>query len=487
MELVTKGYEPADALGYFEEISAIPRGSGNEAAVADYICRFAEEHGLEYYRDEAHNVIVKRPGSKGYEDAEPIMLQGHTDMVCVKLPEVEHDFTKDPIELEINDGWLTAKGTTLGADDGIAVAYMLAFLAKEDYVHPPIECVFTSMEEIGLLGAAKLDASKLKAKRMINMDGGASEDHMSVVSSAGGQVYDFYRKVEFVEAKGEALKLSIRGLLGGHSAIVMSEGRGNALKLMARIMTAIRKAMDVQLVSFAGGMKMNAIVSDADAVIVVPEGRADEAKAIAEKTGKAISNELAVSDPGFKLSCENTAADKMMRPEDGKALMDLIELLPDGLHVMSQEMKGLILLSSNVGVLELLPDGRIHVLDCMRVAEPSLGEELSDRYELLAGLCGFEAVKGTGFGGWSYDAGSKLRALCSGVYKRMFGKDMEFTTSHGGLECGELKSKIPDLDIACLCPTAREAHTTEEALNLESFKRMYDCLTEIFKELCEKG
>ena len=153
MELVTKGYKPEDALGYFEEISAIPRASGNEKAVADYICRFAEEHGLEYHRDDVHNVIVKKPASKGYEDVPPVILQGHTDMVCVKLPECDHDFDKDPIELEIRDGWLTAKGTTLGADDGVAVAYMLAFLAKEDYVHPALECVFTSMEEIGLLGA----------------------------------------------------------------------------------------------------------------------------------------------------------------------------------------------------------------------------------------------------------------------------------------------------------------------------------------------
>ena len=161
------------------------------------------------------------------------------------------------------------------------------------------------------------------------------------------------------------------------------------------------------------------------------------------------------------------------------------ELLPDGIHVMSQEMKGLILLSSNVGVLELLPDGRIHVLDCIRAVEDTLRDEISQRYETLASLCGFEAERGTGFGSWAYDAGSKLRALCSGVYKDMFGKDMVYTFSHGGLECGELRSKIPDLDIVCMCPTAREAHTTEEALDLASFKRMYDCLVEVMKKLCE--
>ena len=225
MDYVTKGYEPADALKYFEEISAIPRGSQNEAAVADYICEFAKAHGLEYYRDEVHNVIVKKPASKGCENVPPLMLQGHTDMVCVKLPEVEHDFTKDPLELEIKDGWLTAKGTTLGADDGMACAYMLAFLAKEDYVHPPLECVFTSMEEIGLIGSMKIDAGKLSAHRLINMDGGTGAENQSVVSCAGGQVYNFRRTPAWEKAEGEAVSFAIRGLLGGHSAGVMHTGR----------------------------------------------------------------------------------------------------------------------------------------------------------------------------------------------------------------------------------------------------------------------
>ena len=485
MELVTKGYEPADALRYFEEISAIPRASGKEAAIADYICRFAEEHGLEYHRDDADNVIVKKPASRGCEGVEPLILQGHTDMVCVKLPDCDHDFDKDPIELEIKDDWLTAKGTTLGADDGIAVSYMLAFLAKEDYVHPPLECVFTSMEEIGLLGASRLDASVLKGKRMINMDGGASDDSSSVVSSAGGMVYDFYRKVEFEAAAGDGVALSIRGLLGGHSAVVMDQGRGNGLKLMARIITGIARAMDVKIAAFSGGMKMNAIVSVSDAVITVPAGKAGEAMAIAGRIGSDIKTELSISDPGFELTMAQTEVEKVMKHEDGKAVLEFMELLPDGIHNMSQEMKGMILCSSNVGVLELLPDDRIHVLDCIRSTDESLKEALADRYETLASLCGFEAVQGTSFGSWKYDAGSKLRAVCADVYKRMFGKDMVFTFTHGGLECGEIKAKIPELDIACMCPTAREAHTTEEALDLKSYKRMYDCLLAVFEELCK--
>lgn len=483
MDYVTKGYEPADALQYFEEISAIPRGSENEAGVADYICEFAKAHGLEYYRDEANNVIVKKPGSKGCENVPPLMLQGHTDMVCVKLPDVEHDFTKDPIELEIKDGWLTAKGTTLGADDGMAVAYMLAFLAKEDYVHPPLECVFTSMEEIGLLGAMAIDAGKLSAHRLINMDGGTSAENISVVSCAGGQVYNFRRTPAWEKAEGEALSFKIRGLLGGHSAGVMHLGRGNGLKLMARILAAVGKDMPVSLASFTGGAKMNAIVSEADAVIVVPAGKAAEAEKTAEKIAAEIKEELSVSDSGFAFICEKAEADQVMTAEDSKALITFLQLLPDGIRKMSQEIKDLVVCSSNVGILTMDGD-TIDICDCIRSSEDGLKVTISEEMEALAALTGFKAVKGTGFGGWKYDAGSKLRALCADLYEKMYGKKMEFEATHGGLECGEFKSKIPDLDIMVIAPCAKEAHTPEESLNLESFRRVYNYLLAVFEELC---
>ena len=484
MDYVTKGYEPADALQYFEEISAIPRGSQNEKAVADYICEFAKAHGLEYYRDEAENVIVKKPGSRGCENVPPLMLQGHTDMVCVKLPEAEHDFGKDPIQLEIKDGWLTAKGTTLGADDGMAVAYMLAFLAKEDYVHPPLECVFTSMEEIGLLGAMAIDAGKLSARRLINMDGGASEENVSVVSCAGGQVYNFRRTPGWEKAEGDALSFSVRGLLGGHSAAVMHLGRGNGLKIMARILAAVNEKIPVNLASFTGGAKMNAIVSEADAVILVPAGKAGEAAEIAERVAGQIKGELSASDPGFAFACRPAEAEKMMTAADSRALITFLQLLPDGIRMMSQEIENLVVCSSNVGILVMDGD-TIDICDCIRSSEDGLKAAVSAEMEALAALTGFEAVKGIGFGGWKYDANSPLRALCADIYEKMYGRKMEFEATHGGLECGEFKSKIPDLDIMCIAPTAREAHTPEESLNLESFRRIYEFLLTIFEELCK--
>ena len=486
MDYVTKGLEPADALRYFEELSRIPRGSRNEAAVAQYIYDLAKGLGLEAYKDEANNVVVKKPASPGCEDKPPLMLQGHTDMVCVKLPDCGHDFEKDPLKLEIRDGQLTAVGTTLGADDGTACAHMMALMARDDYVRPPLEFVFTSMEEIGLLGAKALDPALIKARRMVNMDSGASEDYQTVVSCAGGIVYDFKKKPRWEAADGDAVRLHISGLLGGHSAITIGEGRGNGLKLMARLLHAVAAAMEMRVAHFEGGMKMNAIVSDATALVTVPAGRGPEALRIAETLAAAIREELKISDPGFTF--EGGAAElpaQVLVEEDGRALVDFLFLLPDGMRFMSREIEGLVHCSSNIGILTMRPD-EIYLCDCIRTAEDSLGDQLGGEFETLAGLLGFEAVRTGGFCGWKYDPASPLRACGMALYKKMFGREMEIQATHGGLECGEFKGKFPDMDIMTVAPTCAGAHTTEETMDLASFKRVLDYLLALFEELCKE-
>ena len=485
MDYVTKGLEPADALRYFEELSRIPRGSRNEAAVAQYIYDLAKGLGLEAYKDEANNVVVKKPASPGCEDKPPLMLQGHTDMVCVKLPDCGHDFEKDPLKLEIRDGQLTAVGTTLGADDGTACAHMMALMARDDYVRP-LEFVFTSMEEIGLLGAKALDPALIKARRMVNMDSGASEDYQTVVSCAGGIVYDFKKKPRWEAADGDAVRLHISGLLGGHSAITIGEGRGNGLKLMARLLHAVAAAMEMRVAHFEGGMKMNAIVSDATALVTVPAGRGPEALQIAETLAAAIREELKISDPGFTF--EGGAAElpaQVLVEGDGRALVDFLFLLPDGMRFMSREIEGLVHCSSNIGILTMRPD-EIYLCDCLRTAEDSLGDQLGGEFETLAGLLGFEAVRTGGFCGWKYDPASPLRACGMALYKKMFGREMEIQATHGGLECGEFMGKFPDLDIMTVAPTCAGAHTTEETMDLASFKRVLDYLLALFEELCKE-
>ena len=485
MDYVTKGLEPADALRYFEEISAIPRGSRNEKGIADYLCAFAKEHHLECLRDEANNVVIKKPGSVGCEKLPPLMLQGHVDMVCVSLPGCKHDFTKDPLELEIRDGKLTAKGTTLGADDGTACATMLAFLAREDYVHPPLECVFTTMEEIGLLGAKALDPSWITARRLLNMDSGASEDYQTTVSCAGGLIYDFVRAPQWAPARGEALAFSIRGLKGGHSAITIGEGRGNGLKLMARVLHAVAAAMELQIADFRGGMKMNAIVGAADALVTVPTGRADEARAIADRAAAEIKAELSLTDPGFTFAAAPAKLpQRALAAADGKALVDFVFLMPDGVRAMSREIAGLVQCSSNIGVLTM-DEKEIRLTDCIRSAEDSLGALIAAELTELAALLGFESTLTNSFPGWKYDANSPLRAAGARLFKQMFGREMELQATHGGLECGELKGKFPDMDIMTLAPTCAGAHTPEETVDLASFKRVCDYLTAFLAELCK--
>ena len=485
MEYVTKGLQPEDALRYFEEISAIPRGSGNEKAVAEYICNFAKELGLEAVQDQANNVIVKKPASPGCENAAPVLLQGHMDMVCVKLPDCDHDFEKDPLKLKVENGWLKAEGTTLGADNGSACAQMMALMARDDYRHPPLEFVFTSMEEIGLLGAKALDPALISARRMLNMDSGASEDYQTVVSCAGGFVYDFKKKPVFETASGDALELRISGLQGGHSAITIGEGRGNGLKLMARILHAIAAEMDLHIACFEGGMKMNAIVSDAHALIAVPAGKGAQAVEIANALAAEIKEELRVSDPGFAFAVQQAALPaKTLSSSDSAALTNFLFLLPDGMRCMSREIDGLVQCSSNIGILKMT-DGEIYLCDCIRTAEPSQGRQLGAEFELLAATFGFSAEMTGGFTGWKFDPNSKLRATGMALFEKMFGRKMEIQATHGGLECGEFIGKFPDMDIMTVAPTCVGAHTTEEAMNLASFAKVMDYLVALMGELCE--
>ncbi|HIV86794.1 MAG TPA: beta-Ala-His dipeptidase [Candidatus Pygmaiobacter gallistercoris] len=486
MEYVTKGLQPEDALRCFEEISAIPRGSGNEKAVAEFICDYAKNLGLEATRDEANNVVVKMPASAGCEKVAPVMLQGHMDMVCVKLPGCDHDFEKDPLKLKVENGWLKAEGTTLGADNGSACAQMLALMARKDFRHPPLEFVFTSMEEIGLLGAKALDPALISARRMLNMDSGASEEYQTVVSCAGGSVYEFKKKPVFETASGDAVSLQISGLQGGHSAITIGEGRGNGLKLMARILHAIAAKMDLRIAHFEGGMKMNAIVSSAEALITVPAGKGAEAISIAGELAGKIREELRISDPGFVFTAQAAELPaKTLSSGDSAALTNFLFLLPDGMRYMSREIEGLVQCSSNIGILKMT-DGEIYLCDCIRTSEPSQGDQIGAEFELLAATFGFSSELTGGFPGWKYDPNSKLRATGMALFEKMFGRKMEIQATHGGLECGEFIGKIPDMDIMTVAPTCVGAHTTEEAMNIESFGKVMDYLVALLDALCNE-
>ena len=482
MEYVIKNREPADALRYFEEISAIPRGSGNEKAIGEYLLNFAASHGLEARMDDLYNVVIKKPGSAGCENLPPVILQGHTDMVCEKNKNVEHDFTKDGIKLIVDGDILRADGTTLGADNGQAVACMLAFLDRKDMKHPPLECVFTAQEEVGLIGAIAFDPSDLKGRRMINMDSGP--EGVCVAGSAGGTTIDIYKTVKRVLFAGEAVSLKVRGLKGGHSGGDIDKERGNANKIAARVLYCIAKEMKVNLISMDGGMMMNAIPRECDAAAAVAD--AARAAEIAAEVEKKVKSELEFSDPGLKITLEPMEAPaEMISDEDTDAFLKLLYLLRTGVEAKSMVLEGLTVASQNLAAVKTQDDGRLYILCSLRSSVNSFLDVMGERIALLCREHGAEANFRPGFPTWEYVAKSETRDLLAKAYKEMTGKEMKVVATHGGLEGGAFMSKMPGLDIAAIGCNATGAHTPQEQLDLNSYKRMVDLVARVLEMMCE--
>ncbi|MBR6708501.1 MAG: M20/M25/M40 family metallo-hydrolase, partial [Clostridia bacterium] len=348
MQYVVEGYRPAKLFRFFEDICAIPHGSRNEAAVADYLVKFAESRGLAYYRDEMENVLISMPGSAGRENEAPMLLQGHIDMVCEKNADTVHDFMRDPLELAVEDGKLFARGTTLGADDGIAVAIMLTVLDGELESHPPIECLFTSQEEIGLHGAAAFDCTKIRARRMINLDSEA--DNSAIVGCAGGLRSDMTIPLVREPFAGEAISVTVKGLMGGHSGENIHLGRANANKLMGRLLASLLSE-DLRLISCEGGSKDNAIPRECRTVISV----ASAARAIAKLQALAedIRGELVADDAGFTVIAEPVDVPAVMADaETTRRAVVSMAIVPNGVFAINHAV-GMVEFSCNLGVIRM--------------------------------------------------------------------------------------------------------------------------------------
>lgn len=484
MKYVTEGYEPADVLRFFEDISRIPRGSGNERAVAEYIYNWGKDLGLDAYKDRFNNVVLKKKGSAGCEDLPPIMLQGHTDIVCVKLPESDHNFETDPLPLYIEDGKLRSRGTTLGADNGNAVAYMMGVLSRNDLVHPPLECVFTSGEEIGLLGAEDLSKDAFTAKRMINMDAGGMDQSVTTASCAGGLELIMTQKPVWQKAEGSFISLFIHGLKGGHSAGAIDQGRGNAAKLMARIINHVSLSTKTVVASFNGGDKMNAIISDTKVVISVRD--ADTAMKEIEKTVAEIKEELRVTDAGFVCEfgpCD--APEKMLDDMQSKRLVQFVLTIPATVRDMSFEIEGHVLNSNNLGAVQVT-ENEIKLWTLARSGDDSRQDAMGEEILALADVFGYDVKIGANFKGWKYNPNSKMRELHKKLMKEKFGVDLKVEATHGGLECGVFYGKEPEMDIITFGPKGDGAHTPEEFVMLDSFKEMFEYLCCFLEELTKE-
>ena len=464
---------------YFKQISDIPRGSRNEKALSDYLVLFAKNHGYEYIQDEVYNVIINKPASPGYENSEPIILQAHIDMVCEKNKDVIHDFEKDPLELYVDDeGWLHAKGTTLGADDGQGVAYMLAILDDQSLPHPELQCTFTVMEEIGLFGAMALKKEYFHAKRYINLDSGGENE--TCVSSSGGARGVVRKKLSYKENINPCYRIEIRGLKGGHSAGCIHMERGNAIILAARVMEALcSNYEDICLNDFNGGMKFNAIPREAD-VSFSSAADPEKLKETAQGIFNAISKELQYSDENFKGNFVFIdKVDKVLSKEETKQIIDFLYVIPNGLLHRSMAIEGLSVASLNAGVIGIEND-QLFIDDLIRSAAISHGDVMIHQMEILAKAFHMKFDMSDRYYGWDYEKNSKLREILRDVLKEK-GIDMKEYATHGGLECGIFKGLLQDLDIITYGPISSGEHTPEEKLDLASFDRAYENLLEVLK------
>ena len=476
------GYKREKLFHFFEDISAIPRGSANEKAISDYLVAFAEERNLWYHRDALFNVIIKKPASAGAKEKPAVMLQGHTDMVCEKLAGVAHDFTTDPLDLIIKDGVLSANGTTLGGDNGAAVACMLAILDDDTLTHPALECVFTTQEEIGLNGAEALDKSLLSARTMINLD--SEDEGVATVSCAGGLRFALTRPITRSKKEGMLLHLEATGLLGGHSGTDINKEHQNANLLMARMINHLFHNTDALLVDFNGGTKDNAIPRETSATLFYSdEVAAKNAENLALALSADFSSEICPYEPAFQflVSTENGTAD-VISAEDGKAFITAMCLAPNGVQFRNMNLDGFTVTSLNLGIAAT-DETSASLVFAPRSSVATLMSALKEKLCLLAETFGFEVSMHGEYPGWSFAEVSPIRDVFVQSYKELFHDDLKIEAIHAGLECGLFSDAIPGLDAIAVGPTIRGCHTPDEHLPLDSFERFYELLTDVLKKL----
>lgn len=475
--------QPQSVFTYFEKICAIPHGSGNTAQMTDFIVEFAKEHSLTYISDKLGNVIVYKGGSKGYENSKPVILQGHIDMVCEKNFEfaAKHDFKKDPLKLVLTDEYVYAKGTTLGGDDGIAVAYMLAIL-DGDYVHPPIECVFTVDEEEGMYGAHALDTSYLKGKTLLNLDN--EEEGEILTSCAGGSGIVCRIPVRYCEMQGIKCNLVICGLQGGHSGTEIDKYRGNANLLMGRMLHFISKNISFDIASLNGGLQDNAIPRESKAEILVHEQDVDKLYDLVRDFEEIILNEYRGIENNITIYCEtfDMVTKSVLTPKTKERALFLLMTIPDGIQKMSMDTEHLVQTSSNAGIMRLLDDC-FELIVSVRSSVTSEKLALRDKMQYLTETIGGQFTVESDYPAWEYREESPLRNIVFDAFQSVYGRNPRLVGIHAGLECGIFFQKIPDLDIVSFGPTIENIHTPKERLDIESTKRTWEFLLKILEDL----
>lgn len=483
MSRVLENIEPKEVLKYFEDISKIPRASKEEKQISDYLLNFAKTLNLEVVQDENLNIYMRKKATPGYENGKTVILQGHMDMVCEKNEGTIHDFKKDPLKLRVIDGKIYATDTTLGADNGIAVAYIMALMASKDIPHPEIEALITVDEETSMNGAKTFDPSFFRGKYLINID--STYDSKLLVSCSGGLRASVTKKVNHEEIQGEIVTIKVRGLKGGHSGIDINKERGNANKILGRILINIEKNYtNINIVSLSGGAKDNAIPREADCQIAVDSSDVDNIILAVKSVEEVIKKELECEEEFNVIVSKNDKPLKnnMITVKDSKDLIDLMYLIPNGVKTQSMAIKDLVITSNNFGVIEYDGDTVIFK-NAIRSSIDSAKYNVVREIDVLSRAFRAVTKESASYPGWEYDKNSEIREIVQRVYKKMFNDEMEVYAIHAGVECGLIKEKLPHIDMVSFGPIIKDNHTPGEWVSIGSTKKVWEFLKAILSDI----
>ena len=473
------GLEPGSVFTYFEKLCSYPHGSGNTKAISDYLVSFAKEQGLRYIQDELNNVIMFCPGTCGYEDHAPVIIQGHMDMVCEKDESCPIDMETQGLSVAHDGTWVFADGTTLGGDDGIAVAYALALMADSSIPHPPLEVVITVDEETGMYGAAGIDLSMLQGRTLINID--SEDEGIFTVSCAGGARGTITLPVNRRAVYGPCIKLTVEGLQGGHSGVEIHKNRANANKVMGELLSRVQKLMPLCMTGFSGGAKDNAIPRSCQVTLVAMGINLERINAITETLQQEIREQYDEPDAIVRGDDVDALGGNALTTEDTAKVIALLCSTPNGVQTWSQDIEGLVQTSLNLGVAELSDELRLTF--AVRSSVNQEKREVLDRLKELAEFYGGSYSETGNYPAWEYKKDSVLRDTMVRVYRELFQKDAQVVAIHAGLECGLLSEKLPGLDCVSIGPDMVDIHTSREKLSIASVERTWKFLLNVLKQL----
>lgn len=477
---VFENLEPKNVFYWFEELCRIPHGSGNIDRISDYLVEFAKQRNLEVIQDDVKNVIIRKPATAGFETAEPVILQGHMDMVAVMDPDCDLDMEKEGLRIAVDGDFVYAKGTSLGGDDGIAVAYALAILDSNTVKHPPLEILITTNEETGMDGAIGVDMNLFKASRLINLD--SEEEGILWAGCAGGMRVGAFLPIERKNAVGECIEVVVTGLLGGHSGGEIHKERANANVILGRALSQIAKEVEYRLLTLEGGLKDNAIAIEAKAELTVSDTEVFLAKI--KEIEKEIQHEYSTKDPGLRIEVTTKGKKEglAVTPSDSKKIANLILSMPYGVQAMSADVPGLVETSLNLGIMKL-EETQMHLEYSLRSSIQSAKYALRDKLLAITEGFGGRIEQGSEYPAWEFRKNSSLRETMVSVYLNMYHEEPQVAAIHAGLECGLFSEKKPELDCVSIGPNMKDIHTTSEKLSVSSVENTWKYLLAVLEEL----